>query len=194
MFTGLVEEKGRVKAFRHLKNLSTLTISCSKVARGTKIGDSVAVCGVCLTVIRKTASSLIFEMMKETLQSTTLKSLKLKDAVNLERALKMNDRLGGHFVTGHVDGAGKIRTIKRLKNYLEFSIEIRQNLEKYFVPKGSVCVDGVSLTVGQVKGRMFSFYLIPHTVKTTTFSDRRVGDRVNVETDILAKYLFSRQK
>lgn len=191
MFTGLIEEKGQVEALEKKSNLFVLEISAPKILRGTKKGDSIAVNGVCLTVVQiKKSRSLSFEIMKETIETTTLKDLKPNSLMNLERALKAGSRVGGHFVTGHVDGMGTIQKIVKQKNYMEFQISIHKNLKRFLVPKGSIAVDGVSLTVGQVKSAFFSIYLIPYTLKITTLGIKKEGDRVNIETDLLAKYIL----
>ena len=190
MFTGIIEEKGKVKEFTRKANLLTLSVYAKKVLPGTKVGDSVAVDGVCLTVIHTNGRVLTFELMKETLQKTTLGSIKTARVVNLERALKPTGRLGGHFVQGHVDGIGVIKSKKTLPNYLRYEITVPKNLTRYIVPKGSVAIDGVSLTVGEVNANVFSTYLIPHTLDVTTLQSKKAGDKVNIETDILAKYIL----
>ena len=190
MFTGIVEEKGNVKELHRSANLLTLSVYAKKVFPGTKIGDSIAVDGVCLTVIRTNGRALTFELMKETLQKTTLGSAKANTQVNLERALKTNSRLGGHFVQGHIDGIGIIKNKKTLPNYLRYEITVPKNLARYIVPKGSIAIDGVSLTVGEVRTSTFSVYLIPHTLGVTTLGSKKAGDKVNIETDILAKYIL----
>ena len=191
MFTGIVEEKGRIAKITHKKNLSTIGLKAHKITKGIKPGDSVSVDGACLTVARKKNSELFFDMMKETLVTTTLGYLRPNDSVNLERALRMNDGLSGHFVTGHVDCVSTLCSIKEAKNYTEFEIGLNQKLMKYIVPKGSVCIDGVSLTIGKVKKNIFSVYLIPFTLEVTTLGQKKIGDKVNIETDILAKYVLN---
>jgi riboflavin synthase len=190
MFSGIVEEYGSVEEVVKKENLYVLRIKVKKVLGGTKIGDSICVNGVCLTVTQKTKSVLSFDLMKETLEATTLKHAKNSFPVNLERSLKVSDRLGGHFVTGHVDGVGVIKEILTLPNYVEFRIKVDRALLKYIAPKGSVAVDGVSLTIGRVTNEYFSIYLIPHTLEVTTFGKMKAADEVNIETDILAKYIL----
>lgn len=193
MFTGLIEEQGRVEILEKKRNLFVLKISASKILKGTKKGDSIVVNGVCLTVVEvKKPRSLSFEMMKETIEKTTLQYVKPGSVVNLERALRAGSRLGGHFVTGHADGMGRIEKIVKQKNYVEFQISFDKSLKQFLVPKGSVAVDGVSLTVGKVKPAFFSIYLIPYTLKITNLGLRKEGDRVNIETDLLAKYILCR--
>jgi len=193
MFTGIVEGMGVVESVEKKENLFVLTLKREKFLRGVKIGDSVSVDGVCLTVTKKTARGVKFDLMKETLNATTMKSYRPGRRVNLERALKMNSRLGGHFVTGHVDGVGVFKKKVSLPNYVEWHIDVAPFLAKYIVPKGSVCLDGVSLTVGQVKRNSFSVYLIPHTLEVTTFGAKRPGAGLNIETDILAKYVLEQK-
>ena len=191
MFTGIIEDIGIVESIENKKNLSVLKIRAKKVARGVKAGDRIAVDGVCLTVTALHKNFLTFDVMRETLVKTTLGSLKLEQKVNLERALKMGDRLSGHFVTGHVDCVSRIKDLIKGKNYLELKMDLPKNLLKYVVSKGSVCMDGVSLTVGQVRKNHFSVYLIPFTKTTTTLGLKHKGDKLNIETDVLAKYIFN---
>lgn len=189
MFTGIIEEQGVVEKIGRKENLAVLHMRARKVVSGTSVGDSVSVNGVCLTVTAKKATGLSFEVMKETLKSTTLGLLNKGSRVNLERALKANSRVGGHFVTGHVDCVGKIAKRVDEKNFTEFQVRIPAPLMPFIVEKGSVCLDGISLTVGKVRKQDFSVYIIPHTVKVTTIGKKQKGDTVNVETDLLAKYL-----
>lgn len=193
MFTGIVEEQGMIEKIINKKNLAVLTLKADKVINGTKQGDSIAIDGVCLTVTAKQGRNLTFDIMKETLSATTLKNVHPGQKVNLERALTMNDRLGGHFVTGHIDGTGVIKKKIFKENYAEYHVMLNKSLARYIVPKGSVCIDGVSLTVGEVKGPRFSVYLIPHTLEVTTFGTKKISDKVNIETDILAKYVLGGQ-
>lgn len=190
MFTGIIEEMGKVEQFEERPNLAVLTLQVNTISPGTKLGESIAVNGVCLSVVKKVGKKLSFDLMKETLASTTLGHIKPGTRVNLERAMRADSRFGGHFVTGHVDGIGRIDKIIQSKNYVEFQITVPKQLMKFIVPKGSVCVDGISLTVGKVKGNQFSVYLIPVTLKVTTFGLKEKGDRVNIETDILARYIL----
>lgn len=190
MFSGIVEEKGTVHRVAKKANLYTLTLRAKKVTGGTKVGDSISVNGVCLTVTGKEGRRLSFDLMKETLDATTLKYVKPGGSVNLERALKVNSRLGGHFVSGHVDGVGILKKIVEIPNYVEWQIQAPKALVKYLAPKGSVSIDGVSLTIGWVKKGLFSIYLIPHTLEVTTFGGKKEGDELNLETDLLAKYIL----
>ena len=194
MFNGIVEEIGVVDALERRKNLSVLKVRARKVLKGTKLGDSIAVDGVCLTVTDKKKNVLVFDMMRETVNKTSLGQLRRGDKVNLERALKAGGRVSGHFVTGHVDGVGRIEDKITGPNYAELSIRLPKGLGKYIVPKGSVSIDGVSLTVGKVGKDRFSVYLIPFTKQVTTLGAKKKGGWVNIETDILAKYLLNSVK
>ncbi|MFP4472828.1 MAG: riboflavin synthase [Candidatus Omnitrophota bacterium] len=192
MFSGIVEEVGTVKAIDRKKNLITMDIKADRVLRGAKLGDSISVNGVCLTITRLNKRVARFDLMKETLDSTTLGCVKSGSAVNLERALKVSDRIGGHFVSGHVDGMGVLKKKVTMENYVEWQIAADRKILKYLAPKASVTVDGVSLTIGWVKKsrKLFSIYLIPHTLEVTTFGRKRVNQKLNLETDILAKYII----
>jgi riboflavin synthase len=194
MFNGIVEEMGVIVSITHQTNLATLKVRARKVLKGTKLGDSIAVEGACLTVTEKKKNILAFDMMRETVSKTSLGQLRRGDKVNLERALKAGARVSGHFVTGHVDDVGRIEKKVAETNYEELSIRLPEKLGKYIVPKGSVALDGVSLTVGKVGKGRFSVYLIPFTKQVTTLGAKKKGDRVNIETDILAKYVFSSVK
>ena len=190
MFTGIVEELGVVSKIQKKKNLFVLAVKAHKASKGTSIGESISVDGVCLTVTNCSTSTLIFDIMRETINRTTLKYLRPTQRINLERSLKTNDRLSGHFVLGHVDCVGTIRKRIVKTNYVEFKIKIAKGLMRYIVPKGSICVDGISLTVGKVWNDIFSVYIIPHTLKITTLGRKETSDKVNIETDILAKYIL----
>ena len=188
MFTGIVEESGIVRHIQRKKNLLALAVYAKKILKGIKAGDSVCVSGVCLTVTKRSTSMLIFDIMKETLQRTTLKDVRIGERVNLERALEAHSRISGHFVQGHVDGIGKIVGKIREPNFIALEVAVAKRLMRDIVSKGSICVDGISLTVGKVSKNKFSVYIIPHTFKITNLKDKGISDSVNIETDILAKY------
>lgn len=190
MFTGIVEEIGIVKKFEVRRHLLTLSVYASKVLSGTKTGDSIAIDGVCLTVVKKGRGILTFEAMKETLETTTLKDFSAGRKVNLERALSANSRFGGHFITGHVDQRGIVKQILKGKNYRELVFNVDKNLRKYIVRKGSICLNGVSLTVGRVLKDGFSVYLIPFTLKQTNLGILKPGDGINIEVDLIARYIL----
>ena len=187
MFSGIVEELGEVKSIFRQAKIARIEIKALKVLEDVKIGDSICVNGVCLTVVRKGTESLFFEAIPETLKVSNLGLLKIKDKVNLERSLKVGDRLSGHFVSGHIDCIGLIRNKKYLGNNLCFQIYFPVQFMKYIIPKGSVAINGISLTIGEKKSNTFSVYIIPHTLKNTTLSFKGPSDEVNIEFDILAK-------
>jgi len=187
MFTGIVEELCSVKNIEHGGNLARLTIGCSKIIEDSKIGDSISINGACLTIIERSKESLAFEVMPETSRMSNLGQVKPGDKVNAERALKIGERLGGHFVTGHVDCIGLIRKKYYLTNNLCFDIAVPAEFMEYVILKGSIAVDGISLTISGKKSNLFGVYIIPHTLKNTTLGFKGPSDKVNIEFDILAK-------
>lgn len=189
MFTGIIEEIGRVRALRRGARSFTLEIGARKVLEGTQVGDSIATNGVCLTVTRMDEGGFAADVMPETVERTALKRLQPGSPVNLERALTLNSRLGGHLVAGHVDATGRIASRREDDTALWLEIEAEPAVLRYVVEKGSIAIDGVSLTVARVGERSFSVSLIPHTQGVTTLHERRVGDRVNLENDMLVKYV-----
>ncbi len=192
MFTGIIEEIGTIEQVNSKKNLAMLKVRVKKIVKGVKPGASIAVDGACLTVTGIKNNVLSFDVMRESLSKTTLGSLKNKAKVNLERALKVNGSIDGHFVTGHVDAVGVIKDKITKTNYVELKIGMTKNIARYIVPKGSICLDGVSLTVGEVRSSTFSVFLIPFTKQVTTLGLKKKGDKVNIETDILAKYILNK--
>jgi riboflavin synthase len=189
MFTGLVEETGQVVGIQLEERSAKLTVSAPIVHQGLKLGDSVAVNGCCLTVIGQEGDCLTFDAVPETLIRTNLGSLCPGERVNLERSLEVGARLGGHFVQGHIDGVGTVLALTPDENAVVMEIGIPIPLRRYFVEKGSVAVDGVSLTVASALPTSFTVWTIPHTRAVTTLGDRRIGDRVNIECDLLGKYI-----
>lgn len=193
MFTGIIEGIGKIeKISKNTKNRSAIqmTVNLGKHAKGLKIGQSVALNGVCLTATKITKSNCIFEMIEETTKKTDLGNLNPGDIVNIERSLKTGDRLEGHFVLGHVDGVGIIKKILKRPKEVQVWFEIPKNLSKYVVKKGSIAIDGISLTVVDVKKNLASVCLIPHTMEMTNFKTKHIGDKINIETDILGKYIL----
>ena len=188
MFTGIIEETGQLKSVRKGAHSAVLTISAELVLEDVKIGDSIAVNGICLTVTDFTDTGFSADVMHETLNRSTLGRLPLGARVNLERAMPANGRFGGHLVAGHVDGVGTVTAVQKDDNAVWYTIAPPQELLRYVVEKGSVALDGISLTVAKVTSRDFSVSVIPHTAAVTVLSDRRKGDCVNVETDIIGKY------
>lgn len=189
MFTGIVEELGEVISVTHGVKSARLSVKCPLVSSDASLGDSIAINGCCLTVIGIGESLLTFDAVPETLRCTNLGDLTAGDSVNLERPMVLNGRLGGHFVQGHVDGVGLIRIITEEDNALVISIEIEKDLQKYLISKGSITVDGISLTVAKLEESGFSVWIIPHTSQVTTMGKRQPGDRVNIECDMLGKYI-----
>jgi riboflavin synthase len=189
MFTGIVEEMGAVTSMEKTLAGSRLTILASTVMGDLKIGDSVSVNGTCLTVVAKSASNFVVEVSPETLSVTTLGYLSGGTPVNLERAMKLNERIGGHLVAGHVDGVGTIRDRRQEGNAIVFTIEAPSEIFKYCVTKGSITIDGVSLTINEVADHSFSVAIVPHTAKVTTLGLKQVNDTVNLESDLIGKYV-----
>ncbi|MBW2631384.1 MAG: riboflavin synthase [Deltaproteobacteria bacterium] len=189
MFTGIVESVGIVKRTARRGEDVLLGISTSMGLGDIKVGDSVAVSGACLTVVEVADGSFSADVSAETLAKTTLRALKIGDSVNLEKALKLNSFLGGHFVLGHVDCVGDIREKRERSNSIILGVEIGKEQGRYIVQKGSVAVDGISLTVNKYEKNRFYVNIIPHTVWETTLRLKKAGDQVNVETDILGKYV-----
>ena len=187
MFTGIVEELGSVKACLRQGMVYRLAIECSKVLEATRIGDSIAVNGVCLTVTSIEKPVIFFDVMAETARSTNIGSLRAAEKVNLERSLKVGDRVSGHFVLGHVDCEGVIRSKGYVRDNLAFEISVKPGFLKYAVPKGSIAIDGISLTISEKRSGTVSVYIIPHTLKNTTLGFKGPSDRVNIEFDMLAK-------
>ncbi len=188
MFTGLVEEVGKIKSVE--RGGSLLKIECSKVIEDVKEGDSVAVNGVCLTIVAVGDNCLSFDVSPETLKRSNLSRLRTGSAVNLERALRVGNRLGGHILQGHVDTVVRVLGIRKERGgFYRFSFELPYNFRMLVVEKGSIGIDGISLTVAEVKGNAFSVAVIPHTYENTNLRERKVGDRVNVEFDIIGKYV-----
>ncbi len=191
MFTGIIEELGEVARISKRSGLTVLEIKARNVTEDTKIGDSIAVNGACLTIIKKESGILSFEVMQETNKLTDLGTLRLMEKVNLERALKIGDRLSGHFVTGHIDCLGAIRRKHYIRENLSFQIAPDPKFMQYVLQKGSIAVDGISLTVAERKSASFCVYIIPRTLKNTTLGFKSSGDKVNLEFDILAKKSLS---
>jgi len=187
MFTGIVEELGTLKSIIRRQGIAIFEVKAQKVLEDAKVGDSVAVNGVCLTVIEKGRDYLGFEVIAETLKSTTLGQARISEKVNLERALKVGERLSGHFVTGHVDTIGLVRKRRQLAGNLCLEIAVSGEFMKYILPKGSIAVDGISLTIAGKQSNLFVVNIIPHTFANTTLGGKTPSAKVNIEFDILAK-------
>jgi riboflavin synthase len=194
MFTGIIEGTGIIKSLVKISENdkaadNRIEIDLGKLSKGLEIGDSVNVNGTCLTATRILKSVAFFEVVKETMKRTALGFLKVGDHVNLERSLRVNDRLEGHIVLGHVDGVGKIQEIKKDPSETKMWINVNKEISKYVVPKGSIALDGISFTIVDVSVTRFSIALVPHTLAVTTFKNKQKGDKVNIEADILSKYV-----
>ncbi|MBE6332785.1 MAG: riboflavin synthase [Bacteroidales bacterium] len=189
MFTGIIEEIGHVKSLHRGAKSFTLEVEADVVMQGTQVGDSIATNGVCLTVTSLTGHGFTADVMPETVQRTALGELKAGSPVNLERALSLQTRLGGHIVSGHIDGTGRIADRRQDDTALWLTVECDSRLLRYVIEKGSITIQGVSLTVARVDERSFAVSLIPHTQSATTLHAARIGDLVNLENDIIAKYV-----
>ncbi|QGT99607.1 Riboflavin synthase eubacterial/eukaryotic [Candidatus Syntrophocurvum alkaliphilum] len=189
IFTGIIEELGVVKNIVKGANSCKINIQCQEVLSDVKLGDSIAINGVCLTVVEFSKNHFIADVMAETLEKTILKELKSGSQINLERALRLSDRLGGHLVQGHVDGVGTILEKENLDISIIFRIQAPEHVLKYIIPKGSIAIDGISLTVVDVFAESFSVSVIPHTATITTLGQKDTGDKVNLETDIIGRYI-----
>jgi riboflavin synthase, alpha subunit len=189
MFTGIIEEIGAIKGISKSSTGAVLKIKSEKIHADAKLGDSISVNGACLSVTAINANILSFDVIPETLKRTTLADLKANDSVNLERSVKADARIGGHFITGHVDYKARINDIIKSQAGIGFNVSLPKEFSKFVVEKGSVALDGISLTVALASKDNFTVYLIPHTLKNTTFGIKKKGDFVNVETDIIGKYV-----
>lgn len=189
MFTGLVEELGKVKNLSRGTSSARLTVSAAKILGDIKLGDSIAVNGTCLTVVEFGDTWFTADVMPETVRRTVLRNLKSGDSVNLERTLRVGDRFGGHIVSGHIDGVGSILSKETEDNAILVKISAGTEVMRYVIKKGSVAIDGISLTVVDCGQDWFVVSLIPHTAKVTTVGLKRVGEAVNLETDVIGKYV-----
>jgi riboflavin synthase len=189
VFTGLIEEIGILEEANKGAKSAQLTISANKVLQDIKLGDSVSTNGVCLTVVRFSNNSFTVDVMPETMRRSNLKNLKHGNKINLERALKLGDRLGGHIVSGHIDGVGLVRAIEEEDNATWVTIEAESEIMRYIIEKGSIAIDGTSLTVAYVDNKAFKVSIIPLTRDETTLLSKKVGDEVNLECDMVGKYI-----
>ena len=193
MFTGIIQGVGKIEKISQItKNRSAfkMTVDLGKHVRGLKVGQSVALNGVCLSATKISKNKCDFEMIDETIKQTDLGNLVPGTKVNIERSLKVGDRMEGHFVLGHVDGVGIIKKIEKKPKEVKVWFEVPKKLVKFIVKKGSIAIDGISLTVVDVTKNNASVCLIPHTIKITNFQSKKVGDKINIETDILGKYIL----
>jgi riboflavin synthase len=189
MFTGIIQEVGKVKEITRSTDFAQIEITCGQVLSKLNIGDSIAVNGVCLTATKINTVSFEADVMIKTLELTSLGKLSNSDLVNLELAMLASDRFGGHFVQGHVDAVAVVTKTLVTKDWTQIQIKVSPDLLKYIVAQGSICLDGVSLTVGEVVQDLISVWLIPKTLEKTNFADKKIGDVLNVEVDLLAKHV-----
>lgn len=189
MFTGIIEEIGKIKSISDGGASEILKVECEKVLKNTQIGDSIALNGVCLTVTSMSDTEYTADVMHETLNRSTLGKLKPGDKVNLERAMAADGRFGGHIVSGHIDGVGHIINIQEDDNAVWYTVEADEDIMRYVVKKGSITIDGISLTVAYADDQMFKVSTIPHTRKVTNLEEKKTGDAVNLECDIIGKYV-----
>jgi riboflavin synthase len=189
MFTGIIEEVGTLAGIRRGVQSARITVHAPHIAESVELGDSVAVNGICLTAVAREGVNLSFDAVPETIQRTSLKVARPGDRVNLERALAVGQRIGGHFVQGHIDETGILKSIKTHDNAQVLDIALAPEAAKYLIPKGSIAVDGISLTVMEANPESFTVSIIPHTWDHTNLKTRRAGDPVNLEVDMLAKYV-----
>ena len=193
MFTGIIEGIGKVERInQNTKNRSAfqMIVNLGKHSKGLKVGQSVALNGVCLSATKISKNKCYFEMIDETIKKTDLGNLVKGSKVNIERSLKVGDRMEGHFVLGHVDGVGIINKIEKKPKEVKIWFEVPKKLSKFVVKKGSIAIDGISLTVVDVTKNKASVCLIPHTMKVTNFQSKKIGDKINIETDVLGKYIL----
>jgi len=189
LFTGIIEEIGQVKGVLKLADSLQIMISASEILKNVSLGDSIAVNGVCLTITSYDSNSFTADVSPETYRVTNLKDIKIGSKVNLESALTLSKFLGGHIVSGHIDFVSRILKKELLSQFVRFSFEVAEGMRKYFISKGSVAIDGVSLTVNSVTDNEFDVMIIPHTLSNTILNFKSAGDYVNVESDIIGKYV-----
>ncbi len=189
MFTGIIEEIGKISSIQPIAGGMRIKISSSKILDDISVDDSICVSGVCLTAIKVEDDGFWVEAVGATLEKTTFSKMQLSSSVNLERSMRLNDRLGGHFVQGHTNGTGTILEINKLGENYFLKIKVNESLEKYLIEEGSITIDGVSLTIAELDGSKVGISLIPHTWHNTIIQYKKIGDKVNVETDVLAKYI-----
>jgi len=189
MFTGIVEDKGKILRTDVRGEGRRVILRVPPHLTDLQLGDSINVNGACLTVVEKTGESIAVDVSSETLEKTTFREMRQGEEVNLERAMRLSDRLGGHIVTGHVDAVGTLVERRSEREFVHLKIQVPKSVSKYLVPKGSIAVDGISLTVNACEGDEMQITLIPYTLEKATLINKRVGDRVNLEADVLGKYV-----
>ena len=189
MFTGIIEETGTLCEMKKGARSAQVRIRCHKVLEGTCVGDSIAVNGICLTVTSMSNDSFTADVMAETMRRSSLSGLSVPGTVNLERAMAADGRFGGHMVSGHIDGIGRITDIRQEENAVWYTVQAEDHLLRYIVEKGSIAIDGISLTVAYVDDKVFKVSIIPHTGEETTLLKKKAGDKVNLENDLIGKYV-----
>ena len=196
MFTGIIEGLGTIKQFdkqTKTRSAAKMKVDLGNLAKGLKVGHSVAINGVCLTVTKILQNQAEFEMINETIKRTDLGALEPGDKVNIERSLKVGERMEGHFVLGHIDGTGTISKLEKMPKEIKIWINLPSNLARYVVKKGSIAIDGISLTLVDVIKNKISVCIIPHTMKITNLASKKIGDKTNIECDILGKYAIEKK-
>ncbi len=194
MFTGIIKELGRVHQISGLGGQYRLSVEAKDIINGIAVGDSIAINGVCLTLTEKSKNTLNFDVMGQTLKRTNLSKLRYGDIVNVEDSLKVGGSLSGHFVTGHIDCVGKIKDVKQAANNVSIEVAFPEGYSGLVIEKGSIAIDGISLTIGKAGKCSVIVYIIPHTLKMTTLGFKRAGDEVNIEFDIIGKYVANQAK
>jgi len=189
MFSGIIEKTGRISRIERNSDGARLAVSVDSFMDGVKLGDSIALNGTCITVVSFDSSSFESDLSNETLKKTTLANLEVGDDCNLEKAMLLNERIGGHLVSGHIDGLGKVESIEKDGESFWFKIKADKQIMKYVVYKGSIAVDGISLTVAECDNSSFSVAIIPHTLECTTLNNKKVDSKVNLEVDMIGKYV-----
>lgn len=189
MFTGIIELLGEVKQVKRHANSATITVDIAQMSEGVNAGDSIAINGACLTITHIKGSEASFDVSAETLSKTTIGELRISDRVNIENSLRIGDKLGGHFVTGHVDGIGVIKKKEIQTGQCTMWFSANKDLVSMMIKKGSIAVDGISLTIVELKEGLFSVVLIPYTLNATSLGFKKVGQRVNIETDMIGKWV-----
>jgi riboflavin synthase len=189
MFTGIIEEIGKIETVIKSEKSARITIKAHKILEDVKLGDSICTNGVCLTVNSFNSGKFTVDVMAETMRRSNLRNISIGTEINLERALKASDRLGGHMVSGHIDGTGTIKSFEEEDNAVWLTIEASPDILKYIVQKGSIAIDGVSLTVAYIDDKVFKVSIIPHTKDVTTLLRKKVGEIVNLECDMIGKYI-----
>jgi riboflavin synthase len=191
MFSGIIEEVGIIKKKTQSFDISVMDVKAEKITEDTKEGDSISVNGVCLTAEKKKDNILTFSATKQTLKETNLGKLKTGDSVNLERALKAGDRIGGHLLSGHIDFTTVLLSLVKRSNSAVLELKVPEKYKKYVVEKGSIAVEGISLTIGEIKNNLIKIYLIPYTLNNTTLKNKKPGCLLNIELDMIGKYAVS---